>query len=529
MAVQFQRHVSTKRTPQSEPILGTTQVENNAGGYSWAVGDWVRLDRFLVLGTEGGTYYTNEHKLTRDAAAAVFRCIEADGPRTVRRIVEISQAGRAPKNDPALFALALCASATSQATRRIALENLPHVARIATHLFTFLTYVQEFRGWGRALRNATARWYEDKTVEALAYQMVKYRQRGGWTHRDVLRKSHPDVPKHRALFDWATHGKVTAKLPQIVSDFIVLQSADLKTAVRLIAENPSLTWEMVPSEILGKRDIWAALLPNMPMTAMIRNLGRMTANGLIMPLSDATTSAVAKLSDEAAIRKARVHPISVLAALSTYALGHGVRGSLMWAPVSQVIDALDAAFYTAFGNVEPSGARHVLALDVSGSMSWGEVSGVPGLTPLIAAAAMSLVTAATEPAVTTVAFSHEMVPLPISPRERIDDVMRRTRGLPFGGTDCALPMIWARQEGVRADVFVIYTDSETWCGNIHPVQALRDYRASMGIPAKLVVVGMEGNDFTIADPEDAGMLDVVGFDTATPQVISDFTAQAVTQ
>ena len=67
MAVQFQRHVSTKRTPQSEPILGATQVENNAGGYSWAVGDWVRLDRFLVLGTEGGTYYTNEHKLTRDA------------------------------------------------------------------------------------------------------------------------------------------------------------------------------------------------------------------------------------------------------------------------------------------------------------------------------------------------------------------------------------------------------------------------------------------------------------------------------
>jgi len=36
------------------------------------------------------------------------------------------------------------------------------------------------------------------------------------------------------------------------------------------------------------------------------------------------------------------------------------------------------------------------------------------------------------------------------------------------------------------------------------------------------VVGMEANDFTIADPDDAGMLDVVGFDTAAPSVMSDF-------
>ena len=34
----------------------------------------------------------------------------------------------------------------------------------------------------------------------------------------------------------------------------------------------------------------------------------------------------------------------------------------------------------------------------------------------------------------------------------------------------------------------------------------------------------DANGFTIADPNDAGMLDVVGFDTATPQVISDFAA-----
>jgi 60 kDa SS-A/Ro ribonucleoprotein len=33
---------------------------------------------------------------------------------------------------------------------------------------------------------------------------------------------------------------------------------------------------------------------------------------------------------------------------------------------------------------------------------------------------------------------------------------------------------------------------------------------------------MVANRFTIADPTDAGMLDIVGFDTSTPEVISGF-------
>lgn len=60
--------------------------------------------------------------------------------------------------------------------------------------------------------------------------------------------------------------------------------------------------------------------------------------------------------------------------------------------------------------------------------------------------------------------------------------------------------------------------------NAHPVQALRMYRERTGIAAKLVV-GMVPNGFSIADPDDAGMPDVVGFDTATPAAIADFLRQ----
>jgi 60 kDa SS-A/Ro ribonucleoprotein len=72
------------------------------------------------------------------------------------------------------------------------------------------------------------------------------------------------------------------------------------------------------------------------------------------------------------------------------------------------------------------------------------------------------------------------------------------------------------------DSFEIYTDNETWAGAIHPHQALKKYRDSMGIHSKLIVNGMTATQFTIADPKDAGTLDVVGFDASTPQLVSDF-------
>ena len=93
------------------------------------------------------------------------------------------------------------------------------------------------------------------------------------------------------------------------------------------------------------------------MTALIRNLATMTRVGVLAPGSDGTAKAVAQLGDAERIRRARVHPIAVLAALRTYASGRGVRGRGEWNPVREIVDALDAAFYTAFGNVEPAGTR----------------------------------------------------------------------------------------------------------------------------------------------------------------------------
>jgi 60 kDa SS-A/Ro ribonucleoprotein len=78
-----------------------------------------------------------------------------------------------------------------------------------------------------------------------------------------------------------------------------------------------------------------------------------------------------------------------------YAQGKGDKGALTWKSVPKIIDALDAAFYATFQNVEPCGKPVLLALDASGSMGGGSVTG-SCLTPREASVAMALVTAGTE-------------------------------------------------------------------------------------------------------------------------------------
>ena len=148
------KNVHGAPAPQSEPSSGreTGMVRNAAGGYVFPVTDWIRLERFLILGTEGGTYYTAARTLTLDNAAVVRRCLEADGPRTVETIVEVSVRGRAPSNDPALFALAMAATFGDPEDRRTAGEALPWIARIGTHLLHFVSFVNDMRGWGRSIK-----------------------------------------------------------------------------------------------------------------------------------------------------------------------------------------------------------------------------------------------------------------------------------------------------------------------------------------------------------------------------------------
>lgn len=533
-------------TPQSEAAR-PEQSENHAGGFVFQIDKWKQLDRFLILGQVGPTYYATERAGVKENADVIRACIAENGERVVQRILGISDAGRAPKNDPAIFALALAASAAKDArTRAIALSALPKICRIGTHLFHFAADVKANRGWGRGLAEAVARWYTSRSDDELAMQAIKYPQRDGWAHRDLLRLSHP-VPKGptmNATFRWMIGGAEALGKEKGRSKRILLETLhpdlvgydqlhaaeDLSLVLRLIQRH-EFPREAIPTKWLNRPEVWEALLPHMGITAMIRNLGKMTAVGLLSPLSEAAKHVTTTIMNVETIRKGRVHPMQFLVASGVYTQGHGDKGKLAWTPERSIRDALDAGFYQAFATVEPTGKNTLIALDISGSMDGGLIAGCPGISPRVAAGAMAMVTARAETNWHMIGFTsgwgrgrqeNGISRIDIAKNERIEAVCQKMRGLPMGNTDCAAPMLYAMHLGLDVDTFQIYTDNETWAGSVHPFQALRMYRQKSGRPARCVVVGLTATQFSIADPSDAGMLDVVGFDSHAPALMASF-------
>jgi 60 kDa SS-A/Ro ribonucleoprotein len=510
--------------PQSE-ALNERQVRNNAGGFVFAIDDWARLDRFLILGSDAPTYYQKAPALTRENAKVVDRCFAVDAARTVARTVEISDEGRAPKNDPAIFVLAIGAAHPDQAVRKLALAAIPKVCRTATHLFQFVKAVRALgRGWGRSLKTAIANWYNAKSLDDVAYQAIKYREREGYSHRRLLQTAHPaasESPGRIALYRWMRGLDPGGDLPAIVQAHLRAMNPETtkQDLLELIVAN-RLPWEAIPTEFNADPDAWRAMLPTLGLGAMLRNLGNMTRLGTVEPLSDAEALVVHRLSDDTAIRKSRLHPFAILQAMAVYGSGQGFRGNGSWSPSQAVMDALDGAFYKAFVNVRPTGKRHLIGIDVSHSMSAKIMNSAVQCN--VAAGALALVTASVEPRTHIMMFDRGMRPADITPRDRLDTAVRKISNINGGGTDCSLPMLYALEKRLEVDAFVVLTDNETWAGRCHPVQALRQYRQKTGIPAKLVVAGMTATGFSIADPNDGGMLDVVGFDAGAPAVMADF-------
>lgn len=541
----FQRAQFSQEVSQMEPA-DPSQVKNNAGGFVFEISPWQALDRWLILGSEGGTYYCSEKEMVFENANTIKECLLLDPVRTINRIAQVSELGLAPKNSPAIFALALGASHEKVEVRKLALSYVNKVCRIGTHIFEFANAVNSLRGWGTSLRKAIANWYLSKDANSLAYQAVKYQQRNGWSHKDLLRLSHAGLTKHtpeqEAVFRYIISGslstearKITRKnkvseysninyndFPKILIGYELAKHETNPEKIAQLISEFGLTHEMIPSEAKNHAIVWEALAQKMPMTALVRNLAKMTQVGLLAPLSDITKLVCDKLVNEDLVRAGRIHPIAMLSAYNVYTSGHGAKGSLNWQPVHEISNALQQGFYLSFKSVEPTNKRIVLAIDVSGSMGWSEISGVPGLTPAIGSVAMSMVTARTESRHHIMAFSHELVDAKILATDSLESAISKASKINMGATDCSLPMTWARNKKIGVDAFIIYTDNETWYGHTHPHIALQRYREAMSINAKLIVVGMTATKFSIADPSDAGMLDVVGFSSDAPSVMSNF-------
>lgn len=531
-----------------------TQVLNNTGGYVFQTSDMQRLTRFLVLGTTASSFYASSEKVVDGNAAHIEKLISGGyGVSVVDEIVRVSDAGLSVNNDFALFALAICLVSKDAFTQSAAADAINRVARIGTHKVHLAQFLKNMGGFNiKSVRKAMASAYNGLSLGKLEYDLIKYRNRDGWTQGDVLRLSHPrpNSPLHAAAFYFAVHGFDAPVEPKFDSrtssikaqvansaryeNFLrnknhlkklaaydsLQQTTDPATAAKLI-QDFELPRECVPTELLNSPLVWEALLPHMGMSAMIRNLAKMTTIGLLDGAN--LRHVIGALTDAERIQNERVHPINILLANNIYAQGHGQLGDNTWKPVQLILNALNEAMYLSFDAIEPTGKRLEAALDVSGSMSMSQITKetpkgqvrLP-LTPRDVCAVFAMILRRRESNCAVHGFSDRYIDLKIKPTMRLEEVVAYMWSIPYGGTNLSL----AYDVNEQVDGFMVMTDDEVNQGP-HPYQKLKQYRQKYG-PAKSVIAATTATPFSIADPDDMNSLDVAGFSPDLLSTISKF-------
>lgn len=476
------------------------------------------LERFMLTGSLAPKYTANDKFAdfpadTFNAINTIFQCFPEEA---FDKLVEVITLFKAPRKPPVLLALA-CALGIASLKGRAEIVAQGQ-ASTGTDMFVLTKMLVDLgRGGGRSFKrqvNTLYRHLDDaEGRDKLAMNLVKFRNRAGWTHRDLLRVGHYKPSKaNNDLFKWVV-GKGPATHPLIAGFEEASRITSDLEAIKLLHRDPKLPWEAFPTEVLGSASVWIALLPNLGNSALIRNLGRMSSLGIdLSPYTGRIMAACRNL-----------HPVAALSAWKTYSQGKGLKGSLVWRASPEIISALEAGFYASFGNLKKSDAKVFFGLDISGSMMTNQ-STVAGLNCREVAAAMVMVAMKQQPYM-VYGFSNNLIPLEIRDDWNMTQVMQYMHNIPFGSTDCSLPIRFCNQNAIRdVDLFAIYTDNETNQRN-KPSDALNEYRRNINPHAKLATVALMGGAFSIADPNDPGQVDFVGFDPSVPSVMVSLAEQ----
>jgi 60 kDa SS-A/Ro ribonucleoprotein len=518
--------------------------------------DLTRFTRFLIMGTETGSFYQDAKELTRENTKIAQKQLDA-GPDAVVEIMRVSKSGLAEKQDAILFSLALATRSKNDATRQTAYEALIPVCRTLSQLYTFLDYRFKIGGvsggelvgkkiknaknderyGGHAssmgLRKALQKWLGSFSDADLAYQMMKYQNRSGVSFRDVLRIARPTpaTPARSALYKYAVKNELNPEMEMEAHERLsaartVGMEGMREDAIADLIVKYNLPREVIGTQYLNERSVWEALLQDMPMMALIRNLGKMSSIELFKD-SEMRKLVVDRLNDTKRIENSRVHPLNIYTALHTYEQGKGTKGSLSWTADGKIVDALNDAFDHSFKNVVPSGKSILLAIDTSWSMSGfahsGTLSNAAGL-----AAILSLIILRSEDNVELIGISNEIHRnLGITGRMRPQDAMRQIQKPLGGGTDLCLPF---KVVGKETDAIMLFTDSENGARD-----GLRIYQEAFlrkDEHRRLVLAQMVPNSSgwvrpTNEDWDNVGRksLEISGFDPSIGKLTADFLAE----
>lgn len=158
------------------------------------------LEAFIGWGEEAGVVTYARPFPGEATRARLLEEVARAGPRLLERLAEPDAVPEAR-----MFLLAACMRAEDEALRRAARERAAALCGArGEDVVTLARYLHGLGGWGRGTRRAVAAWYEAAPLEDLVRAAARMPEAPTWTHRDVLRLTHPRSadPARDAVLAW---------------------------------------------------------------------------------------------------------------------------------------------------------------------------------------------------------------------------------------------------------------------------------------------------------------------------------------
>lgn len=515
------------KTPQTKPFGGAT-FKNEAGGYNFPTDVFENLKRFLILGADTQTFYVNKATQIDRFLDTVKEAVDADPLAVISLAVHASE--NAPRIGPAIFALAVATTSKDEQARSAALRSIPDVCRIPTHYFIMARYIRKLRGWSPQVSRAFNEYYLKTPHSKLAFHAIKYKQREGFSHRDLLRLCHPKAPDkdRNDIFKFMVSGDLPDEFDPdifsyIVGSKLIFEEESLQKALGLIKKY-RLTEEMIPDRF-KTREVWGVLAPNMGQQAFLRNIVRMASHKYLdvgMWGSEGLAVFLDKFSDQH-IKRSRLHPIDFLKAYAAYQGGEfeGLGNNYEFNVHPKIKSTLWNGIYKSIGNVKPTGKTLCLAYDHSGSMEFPvDFAGVT-MAPSIMQVILGQLYTKTEANTFSVSFGTSLMKQAFDENSSFDEI---SNAIPKKGegTDCALPVKYLLQNNIMVDALIEFTDQMSWFGKGHTQAWIEEYRDRMNPDFRFVVFQMAPYESSIVDPKDPKSLGVVGLDASAFDLVSSF-------
>ncbi len=306
----------------------------------------------LLTNTLRNTFYADKNDLFQEAEFIHEQMLQKDAEFVAKALPFARQKG-CMRLQP-VYGLAKLA----QTHKELFKEIFSKVILIPSDLQDFMT-ILEGSGHGqggRAVKNTVAKWLNQNLSE---YWSIKYNGKGrGFSLADIIQTTHPVPGSEQTgkLFKYLISGECGFQDGKIYAYEQLKKAQTSVEQIRWIKEG------QLPHEVVtgvcnmsrtGASELWNALVPEMPVFALIRNLNALDRAGVL----DTNRSLIEKkLTDGDILRKSKILPFRFLNAFNA-------------TPKAWVKDALRQAVELTFASLPEIPGKTAVFLDSSGSMS----------------------------------------------------------------------------------------------------------------------------------------------------------------